>query len=96
MAVQPTQTKHPWRATARTLFAAGVGLLTLIPEVATAAHVDATVGVTQVLAVTGAVTRILAIPGVEAWMQQYLPFLSAAPADQPPAGPGATTSGGMG
>lgn len=75
----PTQTRHPWRATARTVFAGAVALLTLIPYVVAEAHLDAVPGVTQVLAVAAAVTRILAIPGVDAWLQTYLPFLAAQP-----------------
>ncbi|SCL33454.1 hypothetical protein GA0074694_6234, partial [Micromonospora inyonensis] len=36
--MEPTQTRHPWRATARTVFAAGVGALTLLPTVAVTAR----------------------------------------------------------
>lgn len=78
--VTPTQVKHPWRATARTVFAALVGGLSLLPEVTTAAHIGTVGTVVQVLAVTGAVTRVLALPGVEGWLGTYLPWLSATPA----------------
>ena len=34
-----------------------------------------------VLAVTGAVTRIMALPGVDAGLRTYVPWLAAAPAE---------------
>lgn len=76
---QPTQTKHPLRATARTVFAAAVALATLLPYVAAEAHIDTVPGVAQVLGVAAAVTRVLAIPGVNDWLQKYLPWLAASP-----------------
>lgn len=75
----PTQSKHPWRATARTVAAAGIGLLSLLPLIAVTAHVDAVPAVAQVLAVTGAITRVLAIPGVDSWLRKWLPALAASP-----------------
>jgi hypothetical protein len=77
--VAPTQTRHPWRATVRTVFAGVVGALTLLPEVATAAHIGTVPTVVQVLGVAGAVTRVLAIPGVNGWLGQYVPWLAASP-----------------
>lgn len=75
----PTQTRHPWRAVARTVFAAVVALASLLPYIAAEAHIDAVPAVGQVLAVAGAITRILAIPGVDKWLRDYLPFLAAEP-----------------
>jgi hypothetical protein len=75
----PTQTRHPWRATLRTVVAAGVGLATLAPTIAIAAHVDTVPAVVQVLGVTGAITRVLAAPGVDRWVRRYLPWLAASP-----------------
>lgn len=60
----PTQTRHPWRATVRTIVAGGIALATLAPTIALTAHVDTVPAVVQVLAVAGAVTRIMAIPAV--------------------------------
>lgn len=79
----PTQTRHPWRATARTVFAGALGLASLLPEVLAESHMDGTVVGAQALAVTGAVTRILALPGVDRWLTRFLPFLAAQPAPQP-------------
>lgn len=76
---QPTQTVYPWRATARTLVAAGIGLLSLLPELLAGAGLDHTAYGAQALVVAGAVTRVLAIPAVDAWLRQYVPWLAAAP-----------------
>lgn len=78
--VQPTQTRHPWRATARTVLAAAVGAASLLPTVVAVAHLDAVPAVGQAVAVAGVMTRILAIPGVDAWLRRYAPWLAAAPA----------------
>jgi len=74
-----TQSRHPWRATARTVFAAGVALLTLLPVIAATAGVDTIPAIAQVLVVAGAVTRVLALPGVERFMELYIPWLAASP-----------------
>lgn len=75
----PTQSKHPWRATARTVAAGALGLLTLLPYILAGAHLDGTVLGAQALAVTGLVTRILAMPAVNAWLTEFVPWLAATP-----------------
>lgn len=77
---RPTQVRHPWRATFRTVVAATLAALTLLPVAAATAGLDAVPAVAQVLAVTGAITRVLALPGVDAWLRTYVPWLAAAPA----------------
>jgi len=74
-----TQSEHPWRATARTIFAAVVALLSLLPVIAATAGLSTEAAVVQLLAVTGAVTRVLALPGVNAWLERFVPWLAAAP-----------------
>ncbi len=74
-----TQTTHPWRATARTIFAATVGLLSILPLVFATAGISQEAYAAQVLVVTGAVTRVLALPGVNAWLEKFVPWLAAAP-----------------
>lgn len=76
---QPTQSRHPWRATVRTVFAATIALASLLPTIAVVAHVDTVAAVGQVLTVAGAVTRVMAIPGVNEWLMRYLPVLAAEP-----------------
>lgn len=94
MATQPapTQSKHPWRATLRTIFAAGVALASLAPTIATIGGFDkldtgSAVGtvVGQALAVCAAVTRIMAIPGVNEALRRFAPFLATDPKAEPPA-----------
>ncbi|MEV0430402.1 hypothetical protein [Micromonospora sp. NPDC050495] len=81
-ALPSTQTRHPWRATARTIFAAVVALLSLLPTIAAVAGIEAMPLVAQALAVAAAVTRVLAIPGVDDFLRRYLPFLASAPAGE--------------
>ncbi|TDC01864.1 hypothetical protein E1091_02010 [Micromonospora fluostatini] len=75
----PTQTRHPWRATVRTAFAATVGALSLIPVAAATAGIDTVPAVTQAVVVAGAITRVLALPGVDAWLRVYVPWLASEP-----------------
>lgn len=77
--VTPTQTVHPWRATARTVFAAFIGALLLLPIVVAELGVAGVPWVATALAVAGAITRVLAIPAVNAWVTEYLPFLAPTP-----------------
>lgn len=79
--MQPTQTRYPWRATARTVAAAAVGALSLLPVAAATAGVDTAPAVAQAIVVAGAITRVLALPGVDAWLRRYAPWLATAPAD---------------
>lgn len=82
----PTQSRHPWRATLRTIFAAAIALASLAPTIAAVGgldKLDERYGVGQVLAVCAAVTRILAIPGVNELLRKYLPFLAADPKAEP-------------
>jgi len=74
---QPTQVRHPWRATLRSVVAFALALLSLLPTIAAVGHVDTVAWVAQVLAVAAGVTRILAIPGVNALIQRYAPWLAA-------------------
>lgn len=76
---QPTQTRHPWRATVRTVAAAIVGLAVLAPAIAAELGAESVPWVAATLATIGAVTRVLAIPGVEAWMRRFVPWLAAQP-----------------
>ncbi|MFI6759352.1 hypothetical protein ACIBF5_09450 [Micromonospora sp. NPDC050417] len=76
-----TQTRHPWRATARTIAAGVIGAVSLVPTIAMTAGVDAVPAVAQVVLVAGAITRVLALPAVDAWLRRFVPWLGAAPAE---------------
>ena len=67
----PTQTRHPWRATLRTVVAILLGLATLLPYVVADANIPTEGAVGQALAVSALVTRIMAIPAVNAWLTQF-------------------------
>lgn len=74
----PTQARHPWRATARTVFAAIIALAAMLPLLVEASGVDETAGaVAGALAIAGAITRIMAIPQVNEFLERFLPFLGA-------------------
>ena len=80
----PTQVRRPWRATLRTAFAALVALAAMAPVLVDAAGLDPSrlPWLAGVLAVCAAVTRVLALPGVEAWLRRFIPWLAAD--DNPP------------
>lgn len=94
---QPTQVSRPWRATVRTLFQALVSFAALAPllaaavEEATGYDVHGVRFVVVALAVAAAITRIMAIPAVEAFLARFLPFLAADPASRTPGDAGAAT-----
>lgn len=83
VAVAPTQTRRPWRTTVRTAFQGAIALASLAPFVAAGIYGDATdpadyaPAVAQVLAVSSAVTRVMAHPQVDAFLRRFAPFLSA-------------------
>ena len=76
----PTQVARPWRATVRTAFAVIVALAAMLPLLVDAAGVDETLPpVAGALAIAGAVTRVLALPAVEAFLARFVPWLAAGP-----------------
>lgn len=86
---ETTQVRNPWRTTVRTAFQATTGLAALVPFVleAIAQGDPATLGPGAVVAlsVSGAVTRVMALPQVEQFLATFLPWLAADPG--PTAGP---------
>ncbi len=78
---QVTQAQHPWRATVRTVVAFVIGLAAIWGLIVEAAGVDPELPVVSLsLAVAGGVTRVLALPGVEALLRRTpgLRWLAAA------------------
>lgn len=71
-----TQAAHPWRATARTVLAAIIGLAILAPQIVDVLGVGSIPWAAGTLAVIAAVTRVLALPGVIAWTARFLPWLA--------------------
>lgn len=93
-----TQSQHPWRATVRTILAVVIALAAMAPVVYTAATMQspelATGAAAAALTIAASITRIMALPVVEAFLQRFLPWLAAgARGDEPPvADPGIKTS----
>lgn len=81
-----TQTTHPWRAVVRTLFAIVTALAAMAPmiyEAITQADPGSATGwAATALGIAGAITRVLALPVVEEFLEQFLPFLAAKPKDE--------------
>ena len=75
-----TQVTHPWRATARTIFAALVGFVFVFPVVLSDFHFPIQGAVGTAIAATAVVTRFLALPSVNAALETYVPWLGASKA----------------
>lgn len=66
-----TQNEHPWRATARTTVAAAVALLPALPAITQAMGTESVPVVAAILTATAAITRILADPHIDTWLDRY-------------------------
>ncbi|QIS21250.1 hypothetical protein [Nocardia terpenica] len=75
----PTQVQHSSRAALRTGFAVIVAVVSLIPTVLATSGLDHTVYGAQLVAVAAAVTKVLALPAVNDFIERFLPFLAAQP-----------------
>lgn len=81
MATPANQVVHSWRATARTVFQAGLSLALVLPVAIAALHIPIAGAAAIVVAVCGGITKVMGLPVVEGFLQKYVPFLAAAPAD---------------
>lgn len=81
-----TQIQHPWRATIRTLFAGIIAFAAMYPAIITAAGLPETAWVSASIALSAGITRVMALPAVNAFIAQFLPWLA-------PEKPAANTSG---
>ena len=75
----PTQVKYPWRTVARSVFQGLVAFAALLPLILSVAGVPAVGWVAAVVTVAGAITRVMATPAVETFLETYVPFLAAKP-----------------
>lgn len=79
----PTQVRRPWRSTLRTIVQTAVGAAALGPavyEAATHHQADQATGYAAIgLAVAAGLTRVMALPQVETFLQRFVPFLAAQP-----------------
>lgn len=79
-----TQVQHPWRASLRTAFAVVVALALLAKPVLDAVSAsgdgsDLGGWAVAVLGVAAAITRVMALPAVEAFLVRFVPWLAADP-----------------
>lgn len=92
-----TQSQHPWRATVRTILAVIVALSAMAPSIysaATQGSPEAATGAAALaLGIAAAVTRIMALPMVEAFLQRFLPWLAAGTKDDEPPATGIEVTG---
>lgn len=75
-----SQTVFPWRATVRTVVQVVVALAALAPLVFAQAGVtpaEATGWAAAILGVSATVTRVMALPEVEAFLRVWAPWLAA-------------------
>ncbi|MGB3604234.1 MAG: hypothetical protein WBA38_11875 [Gordonia sp. (in: high G+C Gram-positive bacteria)] len=79
-----TQVRHPSRAVVRSSVAATVGIVPLLWPLVNRelGPIWATVAVVSAVAGNAVITRLLAYPGVEAWLREMLPSLAASPPDR--------------
>lgn len=79
-----TQVRRPWRATVRTLFQAVIGFAAMWGIVVEALGLDTEwQWVSASLVATAALTRLMAVPQVEAWLLRFVPFLAAEQPEKP-------------
>ena len=76
---KPTQVAHPGRATFRTIFQGVVAAAAILPLVLSTAGITP-VGIAGIaIAIAGALTRVMALPAVEEFLENYIPILAAKP-----------------
>lgn len=73
----PSQVRYPWRSALRSAITGLIALIPLLPQIADAANIDEIPAVASFLAVSVAVSRVLALPGVDKWLDTFVPWLSA-------------------
>ena len=84
-----TQTRRPWRATVRTIVQMGLGIAFMAPLIYTAITQgqpeQATGWAATALGISAAITRVMALPAVEAFLRRWpwLSWLAAEPESDP-------------
>lgn len=76
---EPTQVTHPNRAMIRTVFQGGIAFAALIPLLLSVAGIPPVGWAAILITIAGAITRVMALPQVEIFLEKYLPWLAAKP-----------------
>lgn len=80
MATAPTQVRRPWRTVARSVFQAAVAFAAMWAVIVETIGLDPSwQWVSASLAVTGAVTRVMALPAVDDFLARFVPWLATQP-----------------
>jgi hypothetical protein len=84
-AAPATQVRRPWRATLRTAVQWIVGVAPMLPAIVHASGIDESLpAVGGAISISLGITRVMALPGVEAFLQRFVPWLAASPVPKPP------------
>ena len=79
-----SQVRHPWRATLRTGIAAALAALIAFPGIAVVLSIDDIPAVASVIGIAVMITRVMAVPAVDDWLDNFAPWLaSTGPNDDP-------------
>jgi hypothetical protein len=80
---KPTQVRHPNRAAIRTFVQGLIAFAAILPLIITTVGLSPAIPwVGAVIAVTTAITRVMAIPAVNSFIEQHLKFLAAKPVNE--------------
>lgn len=74
-----TQVRYPWRAAVRTALAAGLAALIAFPDIVRLLRIEHLPGVAVTMAIAMGVTRVMALPKVETWLDRFAPWLASEP-----------------
>ncbi|GAA1012166.1 hypothetical protein GCM10009551_097900 [Nocardiopsis tropica] len=64
------RTSRPWAATLRSVLITALALVPALPEIARAAGIETVPFVASILAISGALTRVLAVPAVATQLER--------------------------
>lgn len=76
--MKTTQETHPWKSTIRTVFQALVGLAVIVPVIVEDVGATAPWAL-GAAAIAGGFARVMALPQVEHFLEDHLPWLAAQP-----------------
>lgn len=81
--VESTQSQYPWRAVARTAFAVVGGIAPMVPLLVDASGLPTSwPAVAGSVTIAAGITRVLSLPQVDAFLNQWVPWLSTSPRQQ--------------
>lgn len=73
----PTQTRHPWRATVRTMIAASIAAIPIGQVIARETELDTVPWIASFLALGTVISRVMAMQATETFLRTYAPWLAA-------------------